>query len=238
MRELGKRLLRAFFPRRCIYCQRVVEPEKYCCTYCEPDVPYMEDPICYRCGRTKKLCICHGHRRHFERCIAAMRYEDGAACAVLFLKEHDDADHIEGMATEMVKALRHYTDAAAPDLVTYVPMHRKEERERGYNQSALLAREIARQLGVPFCRTLEKIYDTRAQKSLRSMERGGNLLGAFDLCASVTDKRIVLVDDVITTGATLHECAKMLKIGGAQSVTALVFAATVPKEKEHEQQGV
>ncbi len=182
--------------------------------------------------------MCRGRRRHFDRCIAALRYEDGVARAVLSLKEFDDADHVEAMAVEMVKALRQRTDAAALDVVTFVPMYRKEERERGYNQSELLAREIARQLGIPFRRTLHKIYDTRSQKSLRQIERGGNLLGAFDLCADVREQKILLIDDVITTGATLHECAKMLKIGGAQAVTALVFAATVPKEKEPEQQGV
>ncbi len=238
MNELAKSLLRMLFPRRCIYCQRVVAPDVWCCEYCEPDVPYMEDPICYRCGRTKEHCVCRGHRRHFERCIAAMRYEEGAAGAVLYLKEDDNADHIEGMATEMVRALRRHSDAAALDLVTFVPMHKKEVRERGFNQSEWLAREVAAQIGVPFCVALEKIYDTRSQKSLRSMERGGNLLGAFDLRVPVKGKRVLLVDDVITTGATLHECAKMMKIGGTESVTALVFAATIPKEKENEPQGV
>lgn len=232
MKPWGKRLLRAFFPRRCIYCERVTDPDVLCCTYCAPDVPYMEDPVCKFCGRTKTLCICHQHRRHYERCVAAMRYEDGAAHAVTALKEFDDADRVETMAVEMTRALRAHCDAAAFDAVTCVPMHPSERRARGFNQSERLAREVAELLGVPFCHTLKKIYDTRAQKSLHKIERSGNLLGAFDLCASVTEKKLLLVDDVITTGATLHECAKMLKIGGAQSVTALVFAATVPKEKE------
>ena len=232
MKRVWKAVLRMVFPRRCLYCDRVVEPDELACRYCLPDIPYMEDPLCYRCGRTVSLCRCKAHRRHFERCIAAVRYEDGAVRAVLALKESDDADQIESMATEMVTVLRKHTDAAAFDAVTFVPMYKRELRKRGYNQSELLAKEIGSQIGIPCMRTLNKIYDTCSQKSLHRTERSGNLLGVFDLCAIVQNKRILLVDDVITTGATLHECAKMLKIGGAQTVTALVFAATVPKENE------
>ncbi len=232
MRPFVKRVLRAFFPRRCLYCDRVTDPDTYCCPYCEPDVPHMEEPLCYRCGRTRKLCVCRDHRRQFDRCVAAMRYEDGVARAVLSLKKEQDAEAVEAMATEMVTALRRFTNAASLDFVSCVPMHRKERRERSYNQSELLAKEIAVMLDLPFVQTLTKLYDTRPQKSLHHFERGGNLLGVFDLIADVKEKKILLIDDVITTGATLHECAKMMKIGGAASVTALVFAATVPKDKE------
>jgi len=230
MRRWVKAVLRMFFPRRCLYCDRVVDPDEVACRYCLPDIPYMEDPVCYRCGRPKSCCICRSHRRHYDRCIAAVRYEDGAVRAVLALKKEDDADQIESMASEMVKALRKHADAAAFDAVTFVPMFKREELERGYNQSELLAKEIAQQIGIPFTRALRKLYDTRSQKTLHQSERSGNLLGVFDCCADVREQKLLIVDDVITTGATLHECAKMLKIGGAQTVTALVFAATVPKE--------
>ncbi len=231
MKTFFRNLLFFFFPRRCLYCDRVVDPDEICCRYCKPDVPYMQDPVCIRCGRTKSDCVCRGRRRQYDRCIAALRYEDGAKRAVLALKTFDDAVMIESMASEMVKALRRHTDAASFDAVTFVPMHKREERAREYNQSRLLAKEIASQIGVPFAATLTKIYDTRSQKSLRQFERSGNLLGAFDCIADVKNKSILLVDDLITTGATLHECAKMLKIAQAKSVTALVFAGAI-REKD------
>lgn len=232
MNRLFQNLLYMFFPRRCLYCDRVVDPDELCCRYCLPDVPYMKDPICYRCGRSKSDCVCRGHRRQYDRCIAALRYEDGAARAVLALKHTDDAVMVESMATEMVHALRTHTDAASYDIVTFVPMHKKEERARMYNQSKLLARSVASKLGIPLVCALTKLYDTQPQKALRQFERSGNLLGVFDLLVGVDGKTILLVDDVITTGATLHECAKMLKIGGAKSVTALVFAGAVTKDTE------
>ncbi len=194
----------------------------------------MEDPVCERCGRTKSLCTCQKHRRHFDRCVAVMRYEDRAAKAVLDLKRHDEADRVETMAVEMVAALRRRVDAAAFDAVTCVPMHKNERRRRGFNQSEYLAKEIARLLDVPFYPALEKICETSPQKTLSRIERDGNLLGAYDVALSFQGERLLLVDDVITTGATLHECAKMLKIGGAASVTALVFAATMREDHKEE----
>ncbi len=230
MKRLLVSLLRAFFPRRCIYCDRVTDPDVHVCRYCEPDVPYMQDPVCVRCGRTKELCTCADHRRHFDRCVAAMRYEDGAVRAILRLKHYDNVDMIETMAYEMTRALRSRCDAAAFDVVTCVPMMRDEQRERGFNQSELLAKEIAKNLGIPFRRTLKKIYPTLSQKSLPMMGRSGNLLGVYDCIENVKDQNIIIIDDLITTGATLHECAKMLKIAQAKHVTALVFAATVPEK--------
>jgi len=225
-------LLSAFFPKRCLYCQRVIRPDELACEHCFSQRPLMEDPVCYRCGRTRKLCTCKGHRKAFDRVVCAMRYEDGAKDAVLSMKKEAYADHTETMALEMVSALRRRVDAAAFDAVTCIPMHKKEERRRGYNQSQMLAKAVAQELGVPFRPMLQKVFETRAQKSLPMIERSGNLLGAFDVTAPVADLRILLVDDLITTGSTLHEAAKMLILYGAQSVTALTFAGTVPSEKE------
>lgn len=232
MKAWVKALMRAFFPRRCIYCSRVIPPEMTACRECAKTLPRMELPVCYRCGRTKKLCICKGHRRHFDRCVAAMRYEDGVSVAVNVLKKTRNADYVETMAEEMVAVARERIDASAFDVVTFVPMRKGEYRRRGYNQSELLARETASILGVPCRELLVKRYDTRPQKSLKANERPGNVLGVYDALEDLTEQRVLLIDDVITTGSTLHECAKMLKLRGAVSVTALVFAAAIPKENE------
>ncbi len=188
--------------------------------------------MCYRCGRTRKLCTCKSHRRAFDRAVCAMRYEDGAKRAVLSLKSEPDADAVEAMAQEMVAALRARTDAAALDVVSCIPMHKRERRRRGFNQSELLAKAVAKELALPFRPLLSKVFETKSQKSLPMIERSGNLLGAFDCAGEVQDQKILLVDDLITTGSTMHEGAKMLKLYGALSVTALTFAGTVPEENE------
>ncbi|MBQ3093709.1 MAG: ComF family protein [Clostridia bacterium] len=234
MKAFWKACLRTVFPRRCIYCGAVTEPDALSCERCEDLIPVMEEPVCYRCGRTRRLCTCKGHRRRFERCVAAMRYEDGAKRAVLRLKYDDSADLIETMAEEMVKALRARVDAARLDMVTFVPLYPKEHRRRGYNQGEYLAKEVADLLGIPCVCTLKKVYETPPQKSLPRVQRSGNLMGVFDVVADVREQNILLVDDLTTTGATLDECAKMLKLFDAQSVTALTFAAAVPSENEDE----
>lgn len=219
----------AFFPRRCIYCDTVIAPDDTACGACAEQIPRMEGICCPRCGRTKSMCMCRKRRHAFETCIAAMRYEAGAKRAVRRLKTDRSSDLVRTMAEEMVRALRARTDAAPLEAVTFVPMTARDLRRREYNQSAALAAEVATLLELPCKPLLKKLYETRKQKELPMIERSGNVLGVFDVQAPLTDRRILLVDDLITTGATLHECAKMLKIYGAETVTVLTFAASIPQ---------
>jgi len=234
MNRFWYHVLRVFFPRRCAYCGEVTDMDALVCDNCRTAVPRMDEPVCYRCGRSVKWCTCKKHRRQFDRCVAVMAYRDGAAKAVLRLKKTQDNDIIDTMSAEMAQTLRSRCDAAAIDVVTYIPMRKKEWRRRGYNQSQLLAQAVAEHLGIPCRPLLTKLYDTASQKTLKMHCRKGNLLGVFDVTEKVEGLNILLVDDVITTGSTFHECAKMLKIREAASVTALAFAATIPKESDED----
>ncbi len=225
-------LLGALFPRRCAYCGQVIGKGERACAECLPNLPIMRPPFCPVCGVTKELCGCHGHRRAFDGCIPAMRYEGGAKRAVLRLKESWEDDLIDAMAGEMVNAYL-YRSGDSPDMMSFVPMSASDLRARGYNQSELLCRAVARRLGIPCEPLLQKLFVTPAQKELSPLQRSGNLLGAFDLNQpdrSLAGANIVLADDVFTTGATMNECAKVLKIYGASRVTVLVFAAAVREE--------
>ncbi len=160
-----------------------------------------------------------------------MRYEGGAKQAILRLKRDRHNDLVTAMAEEMVAVLRRRTDAATLEAVCFVPMTEADERRREFNQSEVLAREVASLLSLPVKPLLRKLYQTTKQKALPMMERSGNVLGVFDVNTPLMERRILLVDDLITTGSTLHECAKMLKIYGAETVTALTFAGSVPQDK-------
>jgi len=230
--RLADRLLYILFPRRCIYCDKVIGVHARACKSCKETLPVMEGPYCHRCGRTRSLCLCKQHKKHFDTAVAAMMYVDGAKRAIYALKKEDDADLIYTMAQEMVSSLRARADAASLDVVTFIPMRKRDLRERGFNQSQLLAKDIARELRLPCKPLLTKIYDTVSQKTLPPIERSGNVLGVFEASPAAKGKRILLVDDLITTGYTLHECAKMLKIRGAEAVIALTFAASVPEKEE------
>ena len=111
-------------------------------------------------------------------------------------------------------------------------MHKKDLRHRGYDQAAALAKALAAQIGVAYEPLLVKLTHTEPQKELSAVRRRGNLLGVFDVVGEVSSRTVLLVDDVITTGSTLDECAKILKLYGADEVYAVTAAAAVLKKDE------
>lgn len=111
-----------------------------------------------------------------------------------------------------------------PDLVVPVPLYRDRLRARGYNQALQLARQVSRRLAVPVAPTLLcRVRDTAAQQGLNAVARKNNLRGAFVVTAALTGQRLLLVDDVLTTGATARECARALRDAGAASVEVAVL---------------
>ena len=125
------------------------------------------------------------------------------------------------------------------DYVAYVPMDKKREKQRGFNQSMLLAKGIAEELNIPFGKNLlVKLYRTDVQHELNEVERKGNLLGAFDVSSAynLEGRTVLLVDDVKTSGATLNECGKMLYLNGAERVFCLT-AALVNSKIDEKQKG-
>lgn len=110
------------------------------------------------------------------------------------------------------------------DCVAPVPLHRRREYERGYNQSLLLAEHIAEDLKIPVCTSLRRTRSTRQQAMLSASERRRNLKNAFTCEHSVTAKRVLLVDDVLTTGSTAESCAQALIAGGALQVDVCTIA--------------
>ena len=118
--------------------------------------------------------------------------------------------------------------AAGGDLLTWVPVHPSRRSERGFDQAELLARAMARRLGMPVCACLERKRRTAAQHALGQQERAGNVGGVFSVAGDarheVLDRWIVVVDDVLTTGATLSGCAQALLTAGAKGVSAITVA--------------
>jgi ComF family protein len=124
---------------------------------------------------------------------------------------------------QMADALRAEDLADGFDLVTFVPMSRRDRRERGFNQAELLARAVARCIGCPVRRVLAKTVRTPPQGRLSAAARKRNLRGAFRPLRC-EQGRVLLVDDICTTGSTVEECAQALRRGGSQSVTVLAVA--------------
>lgn len=156
--------------------------------------------------------------------FAAFPYDEDTGVLVKKLKYNNRRD----LAETMAKLFFGYVelDPRQYDLVTAVPIHKKRLKERGYNQAAVFAKVIAASLSLPFDeKVLTQTKETVSQTALSYRERLRNLVGAFTAQADLSGKRILLVDDVITTGATMKECAAALKAAGAKKVVFAAFAA-------------
>lgn len=226
---LSRRVLAVFFPERCAFCDTVVYAGMPVCERCNATLPRQERPLCLRCGLSKSYCTCKSTATVLDAVCAPFLYEGAVKRGILRFKENATALTAAHYAKEIAETVKQEFEGVAFDGVTFVPMDKDDFRERGYNQSEWLAREVAKRLGLPLVPTLCKAFPTKPQKEVPAGEREGNLRGALDCLANadVADKRFLVVDDVCTTGATLRECALILKIYGASAV----FGATLAKTR-------
>jgi len=230
-----QRLLAMFYPERCCCCGRVIACGELVCSVCFSKLTEVEPPLCLHCGYQLEHCQCrntHIRREYVQCCTAPFYYEGAARDAVLRMKLRGHPEAGELLVDAMVSTVKGLYHGVDFDYVTTVPIHTQTRRERGYDQSEVLARGVAKQLGLPFCTALVKLWESAPQRSLPAYRRSGNVLGIFDRCGTVpTEGRVILlVDDVCTTGATMDECAKMLRIGGARAVYGISAALATPKD--------
>lgn len=209
------RLLKLLFPPKCMLCGKVLGEDEEICADCRERILLNTAP-----PRVEKGAF-------FDKAVAGLWYENDVRKAIQRLKYHEKQNYARPLARVMAYAFRHKLEEDV-DLVTFVPTNAATLRERGYNQAELLARELSVMLGVPCLPTLEKQRETKPMHGLRPEARRANVLGAYRLCCSaeaVTGKRILVADDILTTGSTLSECARMLKSAGAARVLCVCAAA-------------
>ena len=196
-----------------------------------------KERFCSRCGMFYAAFFRQCPRCFLERpkypqrdgVFCAMPYDEDNAVLVKKLKYGNRRDLSETMARLFFR----YTDIDDHfDAVTAVPLHRERQRQRGFNQSRELALRIADQMELPYTETLVRRVNTVSQTKLSYRERLKSMEGAFGLVkgVSVVGKRLLLVDDVVTTGATILECAAVLRQAGAARVGIASFAAAKIKD--------
>lgn len=220
------------YPDRCCVCGKIIPWRRHMCNQCQEEAPFVLPPVCVHCGRGENRCSCGGRERSFARCVMPFYYENTMHTGIFSLKDGGYRPYVEGMSREMAEVIRREYGGIAFDFITAVPLYYEDERLRGFNPAALLAMELAQRMELPYIGALRKRERTTPQKELTASLRSGNLLGVFDVTAEVTGKTVLLVDDVITTGATLDECAKMLKLYGAKEVYAVTAAGAVLQKEE------
>ncbi len=235
--KIGRMLKNLFFPPRCVFCDRVIAPEECpACPSCiETELPRIIETACPHCGREKRLyCTCKRDSFLTDGIAAPFYFEGAVQTGIYRFKRVEDTDRTRYFAEEMREAaFREFGDCAI-DYITPVPTSRRARSDRGFNQAEGLARVLAKELHVPYAELLRKTTDTGSQKGLKAEQRRVNLLGVFDISTRLplSGKRILLVDDVVTTGSTTNECAKMLKLAGADQVYVLALALTRPNKNK------
>ncbi|MFO1491499.1 MAG: ComF family protein [Kiritimatiellia bacterium] len=224
------------YPRRCACCGVDCSSEPgHLCWDCLHTVAVIQPPFCDCCGmpvagRVDHRFVCHqcGERKpKFDRARAAARF-DGPVREAVHAFKYNSAFWLEKDLVDLLESgLRVLHAGEAVDLVVPVPLFRARFRERGYNQSELLARGLARRAGLRCdARLLRRVRDTGSQTKLTASGRLSNVRQAFEVRRSraVAGRVVLVVDDVMTTGATLSECARVLRGAGAKRVLALAVA--------------
>ncbi len=204
------------------------------CWDCRAALIPVTDPMCELCGDPVDGCIRHAYRCSycmrrepaFDLARSAVRYRGPAQPLIQALKYNGAVHVVQDLVPWMAACVRLNYARLQPDAVTFVPLHPKKERERSYNQARLLAGGLARELCLPLAGTLARVRYTETQTNLDMETRRRNMFGAFSVIGRgwVRGRRLLLVDDVMTTGATVNECARALKEAGAAGVYIITAA--------------
>lgn len=226
------------YPPACIAC-KVALPvnggEFYICARCRPLFAAVPAPFCKKCGQPlgdggEGCAACFGKSFHFESNESAFVYDALMRELLHDLKFRNKKRIATGLGRLWAERI------ALPDSefsLTWLPMHRKKRRERGFDQAEIMACEIAARLGCPVAKMLSREADTPPQSGLHPKLRAENVSGAFEIAngAAVAGRSVVIIDDIFTTGASINECAKILMDGGAKAVYARTLAVALKKRE-------
>lgn len=229
--RLWKESLHLLYPLRCPICDRTIPGsfgkwEYPICPECQRSIEYVGEPACKKCGkpvtdqRTEFCGDCMRQTHGFTQGKALWVYRDEVKQSVYRLKYANRREYGIAYGQELVRVYGRWIRDRRIQMILPVPLHRKRRRQRGYNQAGIIAEEIGRQMGIPVLgNLLVRCVDTRPQKELNDKERKNNLKNAFKIVQNnVQLKRILLVDDIFTTGSTMDGAAEVLKEAGASDV--------------------
>ena len=207
------KLLDILFPRRCIFCGGLLDEDNVSCTQCERSLPFREDPLCDEMMEP------------LDRLYCALTYEKQVPKGMANFKFHGKSHLAAYFVQLMLRQMRKQLEEEHIDLIVAVPMHRYKRRRRGYNQAELLAKQLSAELNIPHSTCLKKIRRSATQHELSGRERRSAQKGSYS-CEALQGQRVLLVDDICTTGSTLKECARVLKAAGASCVIGAAVCKT------------
>lgn len=213
---LKRKLLHLFFPTRCPICGDIIGAMERFCPDCTNKLSIYDDDLTIE---------------GTESFTAAFKYDDAVKPAIFLLKRGVDGNAAYALGGALADRIRSSGIADKIDVIVPAPMHRKDIKRRGFNQAALIAREVSRELGIPVDeKSVIKHRKTKAQKELDRLSRTHNLKNAFAADpTALRNKRVLLIDDICTTGSTLREISAVIMKNGAASVRCACCCKTYKK---------
>lgn len=219
----------AYFPSFCVNCgatDKMYLP--YICINCHGGIKFNNSLVCYRCGKLSKngqFCgLCRGHSE-LKGVLYATRYKEPISELVHYFKYNKMISIGQYLGDIMSKQLSAF--AVSKDVIlSAVPLNIWKKWQRGFNQSEYLAKIVSKKRHIVYIDCLKRVKATKSQMKLKRSERQENIVGAFKVkdSSKIFNKIVILIDDVCTTGATINECARVLKEAGAKEVWGLVLA--------------
>lgn len=225
-------VLDIIYPMRCPICGKIVIPkDQRICDPCKDKLQYISEPRCKKCSKPieqeeKEYCSdCERKNFHFIKGYAVWVYDEAMRHSIAGFKYHNKREYANFYIEEMLRIHGDEIKRQSPDVIVPIPVHRSKYRERGYNQAEILARGLGKQLAIPvLSHLLVRNKKTLPQKQLSDRERLRNLQEAFEYNRTVADhfhkeiNKILLVDDIFTTGSTIEACTNELLLNGVKDI--------------------
>jgi ComF family protein len=234
MKNFFEKLIGVFFPKVCPCCGEILRKEEELCETCKREVVVIKAPFCNQCGKRlesgeKIICKdCKKTNHQFEQGASIFVYEGKLRKSLHQFKYENARVYADYYGEEALRACGERLLEWKPECIVPVPMYRKKEQRRGYNQAEVFGRSLAKRTGIPLCRDLLiRKKNTKPQKGLTDERRYNNLKNAFGVNREQAKqfRTILLVDDIYTTGSTMNACAGLLKKAGVEKVFFLCIAS-------------
>ena len=232
--KLKNILLSVFFPERCSICGRIKPFLKSYCPVCGVDDISLSTSTCQECGH--ESCVCDSNlTAKLTNFTAVYRYDKQVRRSLLRFKFFGESSYAEIFGKAMADRVKAVYGDVKLDGICFVPITKITRTHRGYNQSELLALNVADELKLPVVPCLKKTRATENQKDLSASQRLENVKDCFGISpkTDIAGKTLLLCDDIKTTGATLAECRKVLLSAGAKDVYCICLALTPYHEHNH-----
>lgn len=224
--KYSKRALDAVYPRRCPVCHEIVTPRGgIICRTCKAGLRPIAEPRCKKCGKelssaNAEYCYdCNTKAHHFDQGLGIFPYNPIMKESIMQFKYHGRKEYGQFYGLAMAYYGRDQIRKFDPEVMIPVPIHKKRLKKRGFNQAEVIAKWAGKAMGIPVdTNIIFRIQETAPQKELSSKDRKRNLEKAFCIPDTLTWKRILIIDDIYTTGSTIDAMSKCLKQKGADKV--------------------